>query len=366
MRKIVVFLLFFLAAFSLFAQTRVTREPKVFVPLIGGSGDQADNDFFYHKLTYELVLQYNELARRKSVSDYTLTGVIVAIDEFTFEEEFVNVPVNTNAVPDFPVPPIRNTKGNREYFSWEVDGGIYFYDTTSEENYTPRTAPAAEKPRQTLNSGQYPYGSKVFVLELTDSISGEKLARQYVVYLDTDASTGELLAFAVNSMLSSLPDVVEYEDWRDQWLFVGANILGGVYSEDNLTYLVNAGFRASAEYQAFKYMSVELGLQLLYDIDYEDYIFGIPFALKLVFRPQNNLMLEPYAGVLFSHSVTGNTEPPQFSWFIGSQIGFKLGIGMITFDPRLLSGFDKSYMTVQIGVGYKIGFFQKTAVRPGR
>jgi hypothetical protein len=366
MRKILVFLLFFLAAFSLFAQTKVTREPKVFVPLITSSGDQADIDFFYHKLTYELVLQYNELAGRRSVSDYTLTGIIVPIDEFTFEEEFVNIPTSNKPVPDFPVPPIRNTRGNREYFSWETEAGIYFYDTATEEKFTPAPEPEA-KPRPSLNSGQYPYGSKVFVLELTDSISNEKLARQYIVYLDTDDSTGELLAFAVNSMLSSLPDVVEYEDWRDKWLFVGASVIGGIYSDDNLSYYASFGGRISAEYQAFRYVSLDIALQFLYDLEYEDYIFGVPVALKLVVRPQNNLMLEPYIGVLTNRSITKNTESSQFSWFIGCQIGFKLGGGMMVFDPRFSSDFDNSSMRMlQFGLGYKYGFFQKTAVRPGR
>jgi hypothetical protein len=368
MRKLLVFLLFFLAAFSVFAQTRVTREPKVFVPLIGGSGDQADIDFFYHKLTYELVLQYNELARRRNISDYTLTGTIVPIDEFTFEEEFVKVTSTDNPVPDFPTPPVRNIKGNREFFSWETnDGAIYFYDTTSEEEFAPVDTPA-ERPVSTLNSSQYPSGSKVFVLELTDSITGAMQARQYVVYLDTDASTGEVLAFAVNSMLSSLPDVVEYEDWRDKWLFVGAGLIWAAYSADGSTAnYMNFGFRASAEFQAFKYVSFDLGLQVLYDMDYEYLLLGIPLAVKLVLKPQNNLLLEPYLGVSMNHSLNKDVDPSRYSWFFGCQAGFKMGSGMLVFDPRFLSDFDNSSMKmVQIGLGYKFGFFQKTAVRPGR
>jgi hypothetical protein len=366
MRKIVVFLLFFLAAFSLFAQTKVTREPRVFVPLIVGSGDPADIDFFYHKLTYELVLQYNELARRSAVSDYTLTGTIVAIDEFTFEEEFINIPSSTHPVPDFPVPPIRNTRGNREYFSWETEGGIYFYDTTSEDASRADPAPA-EKPSPSLNSSQYPYGSKVFVLELTDSITNVIYARQYVVYLDTDASTGELLAFAVNNMLSSLPDVVEYEDWRDRWLFLGAGLVFEYATPNNTTDFMNMGFRISMEYQAFRYLSFDAGLQVSYDIENEESKLGIPLSLKLALRPQNNVLLEPYAGILINRSITDKTWSYRHSWVAGCQAGFKAGGGMFVFDPGLIWDFDDpSLMMVQIGLGFKYGFFQKKAVRPGR
>jgi len=387
---------FLLTGFSVFAQTY--REAKIFIPPIEGTGTPEENIFFYKQLTYEVVLQYNSLVRSRFGSDFTLKGIIepyLGEELLTIEDPKVEDVVNNvdivvlpaSPVPPRPIPRIRNTLGRREFFSWEVEGNILFFDTTGEGNYEPevkREVIVIEEPEPVPEPVYeeiiYDSNEKVFILELIESLTGEVVARQYLIYGTVDDSVSELVSVIVYYMLAGTPDIVQIDDWRYNWLFVNVSGLWAprIYvDKDQIFNLVNFGLSVSAEYHFTDFAAVELGLQLAQDRvtvsssddEYRDLILEIPVALKFILKPLNNLMLEPYLGGSFNLSLMGTTRPFIFSWFAGLQLGVKTGPGMIIIDPRFSMDFNKSVIPenkaeyhrimMQVGIGYKFGFFPK-------
>jgi hypothetical protein len=137
----------------------------------------------------------------------------------------------------------------------------------------------------------------------------------------------------------------------------------------------NFGLRLAAELQFLNFLSVDIGVQFVQEWvvisatggQYRDLILEAPLALKLVFKPYNYLLLEPYGGVSLNYSLMNYTKPSMFSWFTGLQFGVKAGPGMAVIEPRFAMDFSKSYIDTvqyqrymfQIGIGYKFGFFRK-------
>jgi len=381
-----------LLTLSLSAQT--FRDARIFVPPVSGIGADADNAFFYRQLTYEIVLQYYSLVRTRYSSDFILRGSIVP---YTGEEQFLidnpqeepeekYEPEDTSPVPSRPIPRIRNTFGRREFFSWDIDGEISFYDSTGDGNYpyedeTVFFSESEEESDAPLSENQ----DFVFTLELVNSITGGVIARQYLIYRYVDAAVGELVSVIVYNMLSNIPEIENDLDWRENWLFVDVNAMWAprVYTgQEQSVSWVNFGLGASLEYHFLDFMSVSAGIQLVQDWvvvtktngdQFRDLLLEVPLSIKFAFKPAQ-LMLEPYGGVSFNFSMFGTTKPSFLSWFAGFQFGVKAGPGMIIIDPRFSMDFFNSTIPqrpagpaeyqrylIQIAVGYKFGFIPKRA-----
>ena len=372
MKKFIFGLLILIITFPLFAQD--IREARIFVPPVTGYGRAGDNAYFYRQLTSEVVLQYYGLVRSQRFCDYILRAEIVPFGH----EEPKAVREVRSPVPDNPLPPLNNIPGTREYFSWEIDNNIYFYDTTGDDNYEPNVMPVYNPGTQEIKD-DYEF---ILNIELINNLTNELLGEQQLVYAAVDASVGDLLSILVFNMLAGIPDIEETNDWHDKWIFLETSFLWAprIYIEDNIeTYnWTNFGLRAAFEFHFSGFMSFGAGAQIVQDklvldaVEYNDLILEFPIALKFVFKPANHFVLEPYAGISFNVSLLNTTIPSVSSWFAGLQFGIKAGQGMIVIDPRYsqdietseFPGKNNSYYrnSMQIGIGYKIGFFLKRSI----
>ena len=302
--KKVFFLILFLTSLSLFAQT--FREIKIYVPPVSGEGNFGDSTFFYNQLTYEVIFQHHLVARTLQGTDYTLRCMLLQED-----------------------------------------------------------------------------GSNVFFLEMIDNFTEEVMAQQYITYTRLDTSVENYLAAIVFNMLSVIPGVEQIDGWRNNWLFLGASILWSprlYHSQYNSVSYMNLGIGFQAEWHFMNSLSVGAGLQFTQDwvivsaasdsnMEFRDLIMEIPLSLKLVLKPSDYLMLKPYTGICFNISLMEATQPSALSWFAGFQFGVRAGPGIFFIDSRFAIDFFKSYVTnedydyhrstLQIGLGYKQGFFQK-------
>jgi len=324
LKKTAVLFLLTLASFSLFAQN--FRELKIYVPPIDGEGVQGDNAYFYGRLSYEVAFQKHSLVRALRGSDFTIKGSII-----TLEKMLSVVGVNSNS----------------------------YYDARIRSN-----------------------DSLVFNVELLNSATGEVIGDQYVIYNRIDSSVERYVSTIVYNLLSGIPDIEIIEDWRDRWVFLEATALWapriyrGKYDSVNWA---NFGLRLAVDVQFLNFLALDAGISFIQDRvvvsategEFRDLILEIPIALKAVIKPRNNyLMIEPYGGISINSSLMEFTKPSTLSWFAGTQLGIKAGPGMLVIDPRFTMDFSKSYINnankvqyqrymLQIGLGYKIGFFRK-------
>ncbi|MCL2179831.1 MAG: porin family protein [Treponema sp.] len=401
MRKSAFFIILFLACSVLFAQAY--REARIFVPPVTGGGNDGDTAFFYRQLTYEVVLQYYALVRTQHISDFVLRGSIRPFTAQDAEREpepvivmpepeivMVDVPVvraQPHPVPLRPIPAVRYTGPRREFFSWEIDDGIHFYDVRGEGNYEPEEiteyiqvpmtvhAPVPEAPAPVL----IPPGRSEFVfeLELLDSGSNEVIGNQYIIYQGVDGSVSDFLSIMVYNMLAGIPDIEEVVDWRDKWLFLETSALWTPRLYSGVTQSINwmnFGVRLALEFHFLDFLSIDLGMQFVQDwvltstSGYRDLTLEVPLTLKFVFKPSDHFVISPYGGAVFNYSLMGTTEPSMFSWLAGLQFGVRAGPGMIVIDPRFAVDFFHSVIggsinydrySIQIGVGYKFGFISR-------
>ena len=381
MKKLTFFLLLLtLAGFSLFAQTY--REGRIFIQPVTGTGQTGDNSYFFQRLTYETVLQYHTLADGPNDADYILRGTlgtftgIENIFEFTVpghgaEPVFVSpvsppLPPSANPVPEHASPPVQNTVGIHEFFSWETDNEyILFYYSMGDGIFGYRSPPVEEIiPPQIVFSDDQEY---IFILELVDSFTNEVLGRQYIIYNTIDASVNDYLSVIVYNMLSGIPMFEVPDDWRDQWLFLDVNViwLSYFYSSRSVSGdFANFGFRLSADYHFTDFLSIGLGMKVSREsINGRTGITAsLPISFKYVIKYGDSLMIEPYTGISFNYSIRSEASP--LSWFAGCQVGIMAGSGMFTIDPRLSVDLTKSTLgdtrvILEIGIGYRFGYFPK-------
>jgi len=381
-------ILLLLLSIPLFAQS--FRDARIFVLPVDGTGVSGDNAFFYRQLTYEVVLQYHTLVRTRPASDFILKGTIARYmgeeqflidhpqEDPEFFEERETARVNTGPVPSRPIPRIRNTFGRREFFSWEVDGEIVFFDTSGQDNYQPEEPePVYYHEPEEQNSDDSDIEEYVFTLELISNLTGDAVAKQYLIYRFVDTSVGDLVSIIVYNMLTNIPDIEADSDWRENWLFAEITAMWAprIYTGDlQFESWANFGLGVSLEYHFLDFLSASLGFQLVQDVlkidddEYRDLMLEIPLAIRFPFKPLQ-LMIEPYGGVSFNFSLMGETEPSFISWFAGFQFGAKMGPGMIIIDPRFSMDILKSAIPdnpveyqrylIQVGIGYKLGFLPK-------
>ena len=107
--------------------------------------------------------------------------------------------------------------------------------------------------------------------------------------------------------------------------------------------------------------------------DFRDMLIEVPLLVKIVLKPGEVFLLQPYSGVNFNISLFGATKPPLISWVVGYQHGVKAGPGAFLFDFRFSMDLGKSTLekrgsatppeyqrySVSFGVGYKLGLMPK-------
>ena len=370
MKKLILIIIILAVTFPISAQ--VIREARVYVPPVAGHGRISDKAFFYRQLTSEVVFQYYALVRSQRVCDYILRAVIVPYGV----EEPEGLAEPKSPIPNNPLPPVSKKKGVQEYFSWELGNNIHFYNAAGEDNYSPNNEITPEE--QFVIADDQEFSLK---LELINNVTGEILGKQQLVFTAADASVGDLLSIQVYNMLAGIPDIEETYDWRDKWLFLEASFLWAprVYTQNNPSInWQNFGLRAAFEFHFTDFMSFGLGTQFVQDwvvtskSEHRDLILEIPISIKGVFKTAEQFVIEPYAGLALNFSLMNATIPSAASWFLGLQFGVKAGPGMIVIDPRFSMDFEKSRLvgkdniyqrdSMQIGVGYKIGFILKRSV----
>jgi len=368
-------MVFSLAYFSLYGQ--VVHEPKIFIAPIEGFGREADNDYIYKRLTYEVILQYHTVVKSRYDCNYIFKGTVELASGVSEEGSVEQVVIQTdtnNPVPESPVPPISNGFGRREFFSMTNGDKLYFFDSSGTDNTAlkPAAKETAETDAQGKKEGYY------FKLEMIDSNSEEVISRQNFIFITTNASVDKLISTAVYNLFNDIPDVPSMRrDSRDRWLYLEASALwaprmyyGGY---DSIGYL-GFGAKFEAEFHFIKFMSVGAGVQVTWeqiDDDTADFLLEAPLSLKYFLKLGENYTLEPYAGAAFNYSIMSKIQPSMFSWFAGVQFGIKdkKEIGILVFDARFAMDFansailDKSIeyqrYCLQVGVGYKFGFFQR-------
>jgi hypothetical protein len=108
--------------------------------------------------------------------------------------------------------------------------------------------------------------------------------------------------------------------------------------------------------------------------DFTTTVFTIPVLGKFVWKPSKHFMIEPYGGVAFNLGINrDNLTIPMLSIPVGAQWGIKLGDrGAIFLDTRVNWDLGRGLVqndqfrdvsfhryTVNISLGYKIGFFDR-------
>jgi hypothetical protein len=340
-----------------------------------------DNAYFLKQLIYEVILQYHTVVRTQRDSDYTLKGTIEPVNGIPVDEPAEPVVEQEDAyspVPERPVPPVRNIYGRREFFSMDSGSEIYFFDTTGEDNFRAPPALPFEESGSLQDNAQEEGEQYYLILEITDSKTGEILDSQRIVFIKPNASVRESISNVIYNMLSGVPEILEHNDWRDEFAFFEIGVLWipriyyGGYESINL---INFGLKLGLELHFTKYLAAGAGAQIALDRidndveDSRDLQLEIPVLLKLLFNLGESFLLEPYGGAAWNYSLGGLTQPSTFSWFAGLQFGIKAGSGIITFDPRFSMDFSDSVLLeddteyrrycMQFGIGYKYSVFQK-------
>jgi len=372
-------MMFSLVCFSLYGQ--IEREPRIFIAPIEGFGREADNDYIYKRLTYEVILQYRTVVKSMYESDYIFKGTVDLADGISEEGSVEHVVIQAdtgNPVPENPNPPISNNFGRREFFSMVNGDKLYFYDSTGADNtalkpVVKETAPETDV--QEKKEGYY------FRLEMIDNKTGEVISRQNFSFITANASVDKLISTAVYSLFSDISDSSSIRgDVRDRWMYIETSALWTprIYFDglDSLS-LLSFGFKFGVEFHFLKFMSIGAGMQFTReqvdtpDNAITDYFLEAPVALKLFFKLGEKFALEPYGGAAFNYSFMKTIQPSMFSWFGGVQFGIKdkKDIGMLVFDARFAMDFSPSVISdenityqrycLQLGVGYKFGAIQR-------
>jgi hypothetical protein len=370
---LVIILLIFINAESLFAQK--FRDAKIYVTPVIGIGRLGDNIYFYKQIASEVVGQYHTLVRTLRGSDYVLRSEIepyTGISKISPDEE----------LPD--VSAFIRIMGRMEFFAVEGQDDAYFRrigDVPRASGGPESEGDLTEEDVNAASSGEF-----LFYLELLDSRTGKILAQQEMIYSSIDDSVNQMLSIIVYNMIAGIPDIMEYEDWRDKWFYAGASFFWTprIYdyndegNEGQSAGFLNVGGGISLEAHFLPFLTAGFGFEFTRDLvvvagepnmEYSDTILEMPLYLKLVFKPLEQYVIEPYGGVTYNFSLKGVTEPFTISWMAGVQFGFRAGPGMVTLTSRFTMDMDYSgiaateseYMRtiLHIGAGYKIGFVQK-------
>jgi len=357
MKKVILSVSLFFAAFCLFAQT--FREARIFVPAVTGTGSNNDNVFFQRQLTYEIALHDHRLVKDQRNSDFVMKGTVELFSTGERNTEGAGAPSN-------PVPRISNDPGSRP-----------LSNDTEQANNAPSTSGESGAPPGAENNGGFDkYPEYILTVELINSLTGEIIGKQHLIYYQTDAAVGDLVSIIVYNMLTGVPYIEIVNDVRNRWFYITIDALWVTTFDTESIKPANFGAGLSVEYQMFNFLSLDLGLRVIQHLSAfsgtgavtSGMRLEIPLALNLVFKPRNNFMLEPYIGASFNFLLENMSQAPSVLFLAGFQFCIKAGPGLFVLDPRFSTGFSnpafaklpiEQRMAVQIGIGYKFGFFTK-------
>jgi hypothetical protein len=213
-----------------------------------------------------------------------------------------------------------------------------------------------------------------------------------------------------NVPLTKLSGVVDTNHWRNKWLYVRASFdypitfyanidNAAIFSDVNpgtgtsdytiLDHKIKPfpGFTVGLEFQFLNWMSAEGNVQFNFEDPFSHaFIPSINVELKFPLKPSRHFMIEPYAAVSFPASTATETISfPRVGLGGGVQIGVKGGaMGAFFVDVNYIhyltkvktynnfdvnkpnpSTIEWSRFVVGVGIGYKIGFFNRNKDDPG-
>jgi hypothetical protein len=213
-----------------------------------------------------------------------------------------------------------------------------------------------------------------------------------------------------NVPLTKLTGVVDTNHWRNKWVYIRASFdypitfyaypdPEGIYAAETVPgklpdytpldhkVLPYPGVTVGLEFQFLNWMSLEGGLRVNFgDPLSNTFIPSIDVDLKFPIKPARHFMIEPYGVVSFptNTAATETTNFPKVGLGGGIQIGVKGGdMGAFFVDVNYIhylggvttknnnvrkpypDHIDWTRFSVGLGIGYKIGFFNRNKNDPG-
>jgi hypothetical protein len=211
--------------------------------------------------------------------------------------------------------------------------------------------------------------------------------------VSTDSSSASKMAPIVN-LINAVPDD---DTWKNKWIYLGAKFGPSLHfymtgpdshntDVDTQSFTVAAGLEASI--QALDFLNVQFEVNFGMDnADYRalnhpsgtpvDHVYKaaylyFPLLIKAVIKPGRIFLVEPYGGAYLNADLGldgSDMTIPIGGWLAGTDVGFKVGSGVLFFDLRYTMDFldatvsdslvDLRRHTATISAGYKIGFLNR-------
>jgi hypothetical protein len=204
-----------------------------------------------------------------------------------------------------------------------------------------------------------------------------------------------------NVPITKLTQGIHTDHWRNKWIYIVPYlaVTPHIYSNDNPHAVLNFsnsfqpgpflfGAGVDFEFHIVNWMSLETGFGLTWDwlsdvqisninnvasdVSYDSGVIQLPLLLKIVLKPSDIFMIEPYAGAGLNFSLNSDSFKAAFVSLLGGiEAGFRLGErGAFFIDTRV--GWDLGDSIVNrnrnsnvhrlglhFGIGYKVGFFNR-------
>jgi len=204
-----------------------------------------------------------------------------------------------------------------------------------------------------------------------------------LIFLCASLSAGGLFAAQTEGFVyaadSESEKEIDEDDWCNKFIYLGLSLLWiprfyTAASQSNN--IASLGIEFTTDVHITRFLSVRLGAELSQDMIVvkadeiiTDRILDFPITVAYVLRPKQNIMLEPYLGVIYNLSLQNNTAPYPLSWNVGAELCIKTGIGIITVNTGVSRDIGVSLLpnggpeywrsTIHIGAGYKMGFLKR-------
>jgi len=382
-RLLLTYLLLVCSIFSLAAQN--SRSVSVYMPPVAGTGiDGNDNAFFYVLINRELSAQDHITMGMPGSSDYSVIATLspTGMDEsLAFNEYRLDLNLQNNRTGQI--------LSEQRYRYARLDSAARLAVQMMVENIIPLIQPLqpvlppvqpAPQPVQPVLPPAQPAPQPVQPIQPVQQ-PVQPVPEPVLPPIQPVPQPVEPAPQPVQPVQKPVQPVTPEAEWRDSLLFIGASALWTprIYVADYLsTHLMNFGLGFFAEYRFIESVAVEMGMEFAQDavrvIDggevFENVMLEIPLLLKLVLKPGDIFLLEPYSGIYFNVPVLHRTKPPLASWVIGYQHGVKAGPGALLFDFRFSMDLGLSRVEdenapeyrryrVSFGVGYKYGVLPK-------
>jgi hypothetical protein len=293
-----------------------------------------------------------------------------------------------------------------ENFKMELVGANYLVvENQDESDYTLALSVSRDK----YEEGGVVQTDNILTVALLSSADGREMLQFSWAYMDLEEMYEWNLHLIYQAManvpLTKITGVPDTNHWRNKWLYVRASfdypitfyanpnptaiwkVVNNQYEYDVLDHKVlpYPGFTAGLEFQFLNWMSIEGNFQLTFG-DPLSYalIPAIGVELKFPLKPSKHFMIEPYGTASFP--MTTATETLEFP-FLGVGGGIQLGVkggpmGAVFVDVNYVhylgdvvtrntdgdkpnpSAISWQRFSIGLGVGYKIGFFNRNRDDP--